>query len=322
MLKILDFSVEHIEQAIEIARANYESARRVIGILPADVALPDFSPLAENGLGVAAFDGGKMLGYLCCLGPFANAFGATDAIGVWSPLHANGLREGSGPKVFAEMYRAAAEKWVWQRATSHAITFYAYNDALRNQLFRCGFGLRCLDTIREMTEIGANAPVKYRITELGHDEFHLIFPIGLLLSRHLAESPMFMRYAEEKIEAGHEHQFAAWQIGEGYRYFAAWDGEKIIAYLKLHEEGENFIGEAEDFTHIHGAYCYPEYRGQGVVQDLLDFVIRTLRGEGQRRLGVDFESFNPAGSGFWLKYFTEYSHSVVRRVDDLWLTWG
>jgi len=36
-------------------------------------------------------------------------------------------------------------------------------------------------------------------------------------------------------------------------------------------------------------------------------------------LGVDFESFNPTASNFWLKYFTEYTHSVVRRIDDLFI---
>ena len=33
-------------------------------------------------------------------------------------------------------------------------------------------------------------------------------------------------------------------------------------------------------------------------------------------LGVDFESLNPSGSGFRLKHFTAYTHSVVRRIDE------
>jgi hypothetical protein len=37
---------------------------------------------------------------------------------------------------------------------------------------------------------------------------------------------------------------------------------------------------------------------------------------GYTRLGVDFESLNPAGYGFWLKYFDPYTHSVVRRIDE------
>ena len=320
MLKILDFNENHIDQALLIAREGYERERRIIDILPEQVEFPDFSVFLDNGLGVAAFDGEQMLGYLCCYGPFEKAFGSTNAIGVWSPLHANGLRHGGHKNVFARMYQTAAAKWVGQGATSHAITFYAHDEVIQSQLYRYGFGLRCLDTIRAMKEIDTEKPDndgKYRLTELGHDEFHLIFPIGLLLSQHMADSPIFLRYGEEKIEDGHEHKFAAWQIDEGYRYFAAWDGGKIIAYLRLHDEGENFIGDAAPMQHIHGAYCFPQYRGQGIFQGLLNCVIKTLRAEGQTLLGVDFESFNPTASGFWLKYFSEYTHSVVRRVDEL-----
>ncbi len=41
-----------------------------------------------------------------------------------------------------------------------------------------------------------------------------------------------------------------------------------------------------------------------------------LKTEGYTRLGVDFESINPSGSGFWLKHFHAYTNSVVRRIDE------
>jgi hypothetical protein len=42
----------------------------------------------------------------------------------------------------------------------------------------------------------------------------------------------------------------------------------------------------------------------------------TLSQEGYQLLGVDCESFNPTARGFWLKYFAEYTHSMVRRIDE------
>jgi len=44
--------------------------------------------------------------------------------------------------------------------------------------------------------------------------------------------------------------------------------------------------------------------------------LKKLKSLGYTRLGVDYESINPSGSGFWLKYFTAYTHSVVRRIDE------
>jgi GNAT superfamily N-acetyltransferase len=319
LLKIIDFNENHIEQAINIAKENYENERKIIGFLPNITDFPNFSPFVKNGLGVSALIGEKMVGYLCCYGPFDKAFGTTNAIGVWSPLHGNGLINCEYKNVFARMYEEAAIKWINSKATSHAITFYAHNHLIQNQLYRYGFGLRCIDTIREMKEIETNNDQKLNFYELEQNEFHLIFPIGLLLSEYLSKSPMFMRYVQEKIEDGHEYKFAEWQIREKYRYFVAKDGEKIIAYVKIHDEGENFIGNVKNMKHIHGAYCFSEYRGQGIIQNILNFIIKKLRGENNQLLGVDFESFNPMASNFWLKYFIEYSQSVVRRIDDLFV---
>ena len=67
---------------------------------------------------------------------------------------------------------------------------------------------------------------------------------------------------------------------------------------------------------ICGAFCLHEYRGKSIYQNLLNFTITKLKEEGYILLGVDFESFNPTAYGFWLKYFTAYTNSVVRRIDE------
>jgi len=317
MINIVDFTEEHIVQAINIAKENYENERKCLNILPFVDEFPDFSPFLENKFGVSAFEGQKLVGYLCFYNPQKNAFGTTNAIGVWSPLHGNGVIECNNKNIFLRMYQEAAKKLYNSGITSHSITIYAHNNSIQNQLYRYGFGLRCIDTIRPMIEIEIKNKSKFTFIELEHNEFHLIYPIGLLLDAHLKSSPMFMMYHEEKkYEEGDEYKFANWQIQEKVRYFAAKDGEKIIAYIKISEEGENFVCDVSDMQNICGAYCLPEYRGQEIVQNLLNYVIKKLRDEKYDHLGVDFESFNPTASGFWLKYFTEYTQSVVRRIDD------
>ncbi|MFN2969307.1 GNAT family N-acetyltransferase, partial [Escherichia coli] len=68
--------------------------------------------------------------------------------------------------------------------------------------------------------------------------------------------------------------------------------------------------------HIRGAYCLPAHRGKGLYQNLLNLTISVLKKEGYTKLGGNFESFNPTARGFWLKYFTAYTNSVVRRIDE------
>lgn len=56
--------------------------------------------------------------------------------------------------------------------------------------------------------------------------------------------------------------------------------------------------------------------GMSSMQEEARYFVAELKEEGYTRLGVNFESFNPTGRGFWLKYFTAYTNSVVRRSDE------
>lgn len=103
---------------------------------------------------------------------------------------------------------------------------------------------------------------------------------------------------------------------EDARYFVAKQNGRLCAYLRISASGETFVAAGNTYRHITGAYCLPEHRGKGLYQNLLNFAISTLKREGYIRLGVNFESFNPTGRGFWLKYFTAYTNSVVRRIDE------
>jgi hypothetical protein len=48
----------------------------------------------------------------------------------------------------------------------------------------------------------------------------------------------------------------------------------------------------------------------------LNVLTQKLKTQGYTRLGVDYESFNPSGSGFWQKHFDAYTYGVVRRIDE------
>ena len=55
------------------------------------------------------------------------------------------------------------------------------------------------------------------------------------------------------------------------------------------------------------------------MENILNFIIKTLKNENTILLGTDFESFNPMANNFWLKYFKEYTQSVVCRIDNLYI---
>ncbi len=323
-MNIVDFSREHIENAMRIAIDNYHMERRQVMVLPEYKKLPKelipaYEQYAANGLGVAAVEDEKLLGFLCAYRPREDAFGTTGVRGTFSPIHAHGAEIAIAGKerdrIYSRLYQEAARKWVNAGIRSHAIALYAHDRVTINSFFYNGFGLRCLDLIRTLEqpfiqrgiEVGGLHP---DYAEVPRTEWNKLLPLHSALVKHLGESPTFMQFPPMDEDGFYAHS------SKDTRYFAAKAGDRYIAYIKIADAGENFVTEHETMMNICGACCSPEFRGLGIYHNLLGYLTDILKQEGYQLLGVDCESFNPNARGFWSKYFAEYTNSVVRRIDE------
>ena len=308
MLKIVPFENRYFEEAAALALADYGRQRLEVPCLPPVEEVP---AMPEGGMGVAAFEGKRMVGFLCGVGPFDNAFRSTDVKGVFSPMGGNAaVLEGRG-RIYGAMYQAAAEKWVRAGAVSHAICLYSWDEAVQRQFFTWGFGQRCADAIRPMAPLDAAPFSGYELTELKPEEYRLIYPLELALYDHYCQSPFFMNRTPDTQE-----QFLETAGADEARYFAAMQNGQVCAYVKVSATGETFVAAGSNYRHVNGAYCLPQHRGQGLYPHLLNFAIHALSSEGYTTLGVDYESINPTALGFWRKHFQDYTCSVVRRIDE------
>jgi len=312
-MHIIDFNKDYIAEAKQIAFDNYNEERSFVAVLPEMESaddLPGLENFADNGLGVAAFEGSEMTGFLCCLNPWNNAF-RSSATGTFSPIHAHGAVYENRYGVYKRLYQAAAEKWVGRGIMYHAVALYAHDVQAIDSFFTCGFGLRCVDAIRPMIcpdlELLADG---IAFSELPKTEIAAIREMRLMLVSHLGESPCFMRSTKAETE-----NWIKRAESRDSRIFIAHKSGEPVAYLEVRKDGENFASEAAEVINICGAYCLPEYRGKGITAALLDFLVSALKKE-FKSLGVDFESFNLTANGFWLKHFTAYTGSVTRRIDE------
>ena len=308
-MNIVTFEKQHIEEAKAIAFANYQEERSFVGTLPAIERMPDLDWFAENGLGVAALEGGELVGFLCCVGPFDNAF-ASQVKGTFSPIHAHGALTEDRELIYKKMYQAAAEKWVSQGILYHAIGLYAHDAQAIGAFFQYGFGLRCIDAIRPMSRIHCTPVIGYTFRLLPKEKVAAIRQMRVQLSAHLGESPCFVYDAPQMVK-----DWIAKAEKRDTQVFVAERDGTAVAFVEVGEDGENFITGTPGMKNICGAFCLPQYRGTGLFASLLNFAVEHLRKEGVMRLGVDYESINPTASGAWGKYFTPYTHSVVRRVE-------
>lgn len=310
-MQIVDFTAAYIEQAMHIAKQNYEMERGFVPALPLVDQWPDLEPLAANTLGVAALDGGDVVGFLCGNGVWENAWGISGLRNVFSPIHANGTILANRAKIYARLYQAAGEKWARAGAASHSICLYAHDTEGQAQFYRYGFGMRCIDAIRPMDDIIARPNRVYTFTELAQEELIDVFPLEKLLDEGYIESPFFMYR-----KPGSEDDFLVKAACFQSIYFVAKYQGQAVAFIRAELDGETFIKDAPGYLHCKGLYCMPEHRGKGISQYLLMLLVQKLKILGYTRLGVDFESINPSGSGFWLKHFSAYTHSIVRRIDE------
>ncbi|NJD04164.1 MAG: GNAT family N-acetyltransferase [Ruminiclostridium sp.] len=305
-LVIKDFTCDHIKAAAQLAKQNYKEERDFVPVLPPTLIMPDLAQFADNNMGVAAFENSVMVGFLCSYSPINKPFQLENVMGAYSPICGNAAIGENRADIYAKMYQAAAEKWVQAGTYNHAITLYAHDTTAQRQFFEYGFGLWGIDAIRPMEEITTPPCHGIAFVELQPQAFTNTLALQNALVKHFRQSPMFIRFSLHTEETLYKEA-----VELPFRYFAAKENGKIIAYLRVLMDGA-----IHGRQNICGAYCLPEYRGKGVYQNLLNGVISTLKSEGYKQLGVDFESFNPTARGFWLKYFTAYTCDVVRRIDD------
>jgi len=307
-MKIIDLSDQWIHQARELLLRAYHEERKAVPVLPENVSFPALDAIARNGLGAAAVDGEKLLGFLGAYGVCKPVFYTMDVSGVFSPLHAHAVQQENREYIWRRLYQAAGEKWVAAGAGSHAITIYAHDAGARNALYTYGFGMRCMDLMRPMSGLETDDASCYELHNSRRDE---MTALRRKLAEHLAQSPAFLRDDTQTLEGWLNKKCVS-----PPRIFVAERDGKIVAYMEVQDEGENFAAYDSGTMNICGAYCLNEYRGSGIARSLLGKMISILREEGYTRLGVDCESFNPTAFGFWTKYFDAYTHSVVRRIDE------
>jgi len=306
-MRIIDFTIDHLAQAERLAKINYEEERAAVPALPPVDKLPDFMEFTLKR-GVAAVGKHGLLGFFCWYEPWERLFGLSK--GVWSPVHAHGVVEKGRAEIYARLYQAAADLLVNDGVFCHSVTLYEHDAAACGSFVLNGFGLRCVDAIRETQPIIIQPPAGAAFKQAGTGDVEILTEMRNATGVHLSTSPMFMPHTPVSAEETER------EMKNGKFYFLAYYNERPAAYIRVQETGETFAAADNSVMNITGAYAFPEFRGTSLTAGLLAWLMDWLRERGVPRCGVDFECFNYTGRKFWLKYFTAYTRGVVRRIDE------
>lgn len=306
---------DHIEGAVRLAHAAYQRECRHVPALvtdgAADLLRSSIVALVDQGHGVAAMDGDRLVGYLGFHGPYEGFFGT--GTGCFSPLNGIAVEGDDQKRLVSLLFQHAAESLTARGADTFAISTYLHDEDIGMGLALNGFGIRTTDAIRMIDppiDMRPTSRVDYR--EIAWGNAAPLLPLLNGLVRHLRRSPTFVAADEFTPES-----FTAWLESRRNRFFVAWDDDEAIGYLEVTDDGENVLTTAPDIRNICGAFLAENHRGTGVYHNLLALTLATLREEGVRRIGVDFETMNPTALRFWTKHFDRYTASYARRIDAL-----
>lgn len=233
--------------------------------------------------------------------------------GFYSPLYANAVRKEFRQKGYQFLYQHLSEELVANNILSHAITLYTNDETSMNTWFHLGFGLRLVDSIKEITQttkvILPNNMKIHSVTEDNIDDFLVI---QKKLHFYFEKAPLFMPQSEED-EKENIAEFISHE--EHYMFGLYLDGSPI-GLMKIRPTGENVLTTDKNSIHICGLYVNEDLRTKGYAKMLLDYVEYQCHLMGYTLIGVDFESFNLRGAAFWHKYFTPYTYTLTRRIDE------
>lgn len=304
---------QHIEEATELIMEAYDREKEAVPSLPEnkyyDLFKEGIEDVLSRGSGFAAIDGGKMIGFLVGYEGNGEFFGKYP--GVLVPIYGHAICQKYGQRVWQELYRRAAERWVKDGRITHVVSTFAHDQKKLDTLFWLGFGHRCVDAIRNVSSIGNDNPN----IEIRKGEEKDLPSIADMHGEHISyykKSPIFM----PTTEVDPLKDIREWFEQDNSHLWIAYIDEKPVGYMKIEPTGDSFISKHPDLMNVTGAYVRENSRGSRVGMLLLNRIQYWLQENDYPLCGVDFESINTLGSNFWTKHFTPYRFSLLRRIDE------
>jgi GNAT superfamily N-acetyltransferase len=312
-MEIIPFDKQYITPAARLFVQNLESLRQAVPVLPGVmqdtvVVANKLERLLKGASGIVALEEGRLVGYMAWL--VIDNFRDTQRRGAYCLEWAHGAAPNHKSAIYNAMYRSASSQWAAAGCQLHAITLLAHDHVAEKAWFWNGFGLTVVDAVRPVQPLEAapQSPLLMRkATPLDAEAFVSLDSEHCL---HYTKAPIFMPLPKHK-DADEFRQFLSQPKNS---IWLALDGSMLAGFIRF--DGYDFGGAdiiASDHTiKINGAYFRPAYRGLGGASALLDAALRDYASQGMSCCAVDFESFNPEATSFWMRHFEPVCLSLLR----------
>lgn len=312
-LIVTSFEISHIKDALDLLSKYYQNEKEKISILPVfsdyeKLITTGLTALAYNGLGIAIHENGSLQGFMAGY-LVEELFGKEK--GVFVPAFGHAASYSKRIEIEQMLYTEAAKRWVSKEIFTHSIAIFAHDENLQNTLFHLGFGNRCVDAIRQIQPQTIDAS-SITFEEITVDNASIVVSLHEQHHQHYRNSPIFMPNQDEDALT----DLLDWISIHENRMFCVKYNKVVAGYIRYQRVGESLFSIHSKMRNITGLYVKPEFRHLKLGQKLLQYIESLLEKDQYKWIGVDYESINLNAYYFWEKYFTPYTYSLVRRIDE------
>lgn len=315
--KSLDLNL--ISEAANLALENYYDEQKRVDALYCrdykDVLQKQLSSLFEKQLGVMAFCNSSLIGYLAF-----SAINDTQIINIKkasSPIYGYGIEKGNDRgKIISLLFQYASEELLSKSVGFFDIKVYAHDTSVLTSYVLNQFGILGTDAIKNIDcPICKNCNNQYDYLEFTKEDITqsktALLALWNELVEHLRKGPTYWPGIEFTDEV-----YWNYINDSDTRLFVAKDKEKIIGIMDASQDGNSFANSDANTINVGDLFVLRTYRGQNIAQELLQYVSNVLKAEGYGRLWVEHGTTNPNAQRFWDRYFTRFTYTLTRRIDE------
>lgn len=312
-LEITSWQPQYTAEAAELFVQQYQQQRRAVPALPdylanAGQVVSRIEQLLRISSGVMAVKNGRLIGYLAWY--LVPNFRDTPRLGAYVPEWGHGTVDEGKATIYRALYRAAAAQWAAAGCQVHAITLLAQDREAEHVWFWQGFGLTVVDAVRPVRPFDSPPQTLLHIRQATVADAPALTALDAEHWQHYSQPPILMTPRSGLDTVGN----AAFLSQPRNTVWLACAGDSLAGFLRC--SGHDFDGvaivEAEQTMAVIGVYVRPAYRGQRAAAALLDAALRHYETRGFTCCALNFESFNPEATAFWLRYFEPVCYSLLR----------
>ena len=285
--EIVPFSDAHLDDAAALLAARHARHREAEPLLPADV---DFRAELEQEWRQEGASG-AFAGDAYVIGAPSKFAGIS-----WLRVGIAGQAIEGDRERMRDVYAAAAQGWVDEGHTKHAVFVPSHDEQLVDAWFRLGFGGSATLSMRETgPEAAFEADVEIRRGT--PDDFGEAARLEREMSAAMQPSPSFSELRLQSLEEI-EGEWREDDDPEKYELFVAEREGRIVGHILLYRRPHD-LRVPRDSIDLAQASTEPEARGTGVGRALTAHVIRWAHEHEYPVMTTDWRLTNLWASRFW-----------------------